>query len=53
MKRIEANFNGKILKIEQMEKTDEKHRVTMSNLKHLLSEGKLKTGLVDKNEKNQ
>ncbi len=53
LKRIEANFNGKILKIEQMEKTDEKHRVTMSNLKHLLSEGKLKTGLVDKNEKNQ
>lgn len=53
LKRTEMMFNGKILKIEQMEKVDEKGKVTMSSLKHLLSEGKLKTGLVDKNEKNQ
>jgi len=53
LKRTEMMLNGKILKIEQMEKTDDKGKVTMSALKHLLSEGKLKTGLVDKNEKNQ
>ena len=53
LKRTEVILNGKILKIEQMEKTDEKHRITMSSLKHLLSEGRLKTGLVDKDEKNQ
>lgn len=53
LKRTEMMLNGKILKIEQMEKTDDKGKVTMSALKHLLSEGKLKTGLVDRNEKNQ
>jgi len=53
LKRTEVILNGKILKIEQMEKTNEHKQVTMSSLKHLLSEGKLKTGLVDKNEKNQ
>ena len=53
LKRTETVLNGKILKIEQMEKTNEYRQITMSNTKFLLSEGKLKTGLVDRNEKNQ
>ena len=45
-----GNLNGKILKFEQMEKTNQRGQVTMSFLKHQLSEGKTKMGLVDRDE---
>jgi len=53
LKRQEINMNGMILKLEQMEKTNDKNQVTLSNLKFLLSEGMLKVGLVERNEKGK
>jgi hypothetical protein len=53
LKRQEINMNGMILKLEQMEKTNEKNQVTLSTLKFLLSEGRLKVGLVERNEKGK
>ena len=53
LKRQEINMNGMILKLEQMEKTNDKNQVTLSTLKFLLSEGKLKVGLVERNEKGK
>jgi len=47
------DMNGKILKIEQMEKTNNKNQVTVSNIKFLLTEGKIRMGLVEKNEKGK
>jgi len=43
-----SNLNGKIIKLEQMEKTNFRGQVTISNLKHQLSEGKLKIGLSER-----
>ena len=40
-----TNVNGKIIKVEQMEKTNQRGQVTISQLKHQLSEGKTKIGL--------
>ena len=45
-----SNLNGKIIKLEQMEKTNLRGQVTISNLKHQLSEGKLKIGLSERDE---
>ena len=53
LKRQEMNMDGKILKLEQMEKTNEKKQVSLSNLKFLLSEGVLRVGLVERNEKGK
>ena len=54
LKRQEdLNFDGKIFKVEQMEKTNEKNQVSMSSLKFLLSEGKMKVGLVERNEQGK
>jgi len=53
LQRQEVNMNGKIFKMEQMERTNDKKQVTLSNLKFLLSEGVLKIGLVDRNEKGK
>lgn len=53
LKRQEMIMNGKILKLEQMEKTNDKNQVTLSTLKFLLSEGMLKVGLVERNEKGK
>jgi len=53
LNRSEVNMNGKIFKIEQIEKTNDKKQVTISNLKFLLTEGKIRIGLVDKNEKGK
>jgi len=49
LQRSDVDMNGKIFKMEQMERTNDKKQVTLSNLKFLLSEGKLKIGLVDRN----
>lgn len=53
LQRSEFMMNGKIFKMEQMERTNDKHQVSMSNLKFVLSEGVLKIGLVDTNEKGK
>ncbi len=53
LKRQNESMDGKIFKIEQMERTNEKDQVTMSSLKFLLSEGKLRVGLVERNEKGK
>lgn len=53
LKRQTESMDGKIFKIEQMEKTNNKDQVTVSELKFLLSEGKLKMGLIEKNEKGK
>ncbi len=53
LQRQEMNMNGKIFKMEQMERTNDKHQVGLSNLKFLLSEGKLRMGLVDNNDKGK
>lgn len=47
------NMDGLIFKMEQMEKTNDKKQVSLASMKFLLSEGKLRIGLVDKNEKGQ
>ncbi|EIJ64948.1 hypothetical protein BD31_I0914 [Candidatus Nitrosopumilus salaria BD31] len=53
LSRQEVIMNGKILKMEQIERTNDKKQVSISNLKFLLTEGVLKIGLVDKNEKGK
>jgi len=53
LKRQNINMNGKIFKLEQMEKTNEKNQVSTGSLKFLLSEGKLRVGLVERNEKGK
>ena len=52
-KRSHSDVNGKIIKIEQLENKNDKGQLSFQRLKHLLSEGRLKFGLVDKNESGQ
>lgn len=53
LNRAESNMDGLIFKMEQMEKTNDKKQVSLASMKFLLSEGKLRIGLVDKNEKGK
>ncbi|MEX2192504.1 MAG: helix-turn-helix domain-containing protein [Nitrosarchaeum sp.] len=53
LNRSQSNMDGFIFKMEQMEKTNDKKQVTLASMKFLLSEGKMRIGLVDKNEKGQ
>ena len=53
LNRSENNMDGLIFKMEQMEKTNDKKQVSLASMKFLLSEGKLRIGLVDKNEKGK
>ena len=53
LKRQNESMDGKIFKMEQMERTNDKNQITMSSLKFLLSEGKLRVGLVERNEKGK
>ncbi|MGQ0795141.1 MAG: DNA primase [Nitrosopumilaceae archaeon] len=53
LKRQEGSMDGKILLLEQMEKTNEKHEASMLDLKFLMSEGKLKVGVVEKDDKGK
>ncbi len=48
-----ADVNGKILKIEQLERKDENGQIFISNLKHLITEGRLTFGVVDRDEKGK
>ena len=49
-KRSQSNVNGKIIKIEQLERRDENGKLSFQKLKHMVSEGRLKFGNVDNNE---
>ena len=51
--RTTDSLNGKIFKIEQLEKTNDKKQATMGNLKFSISEGEFSVGLVDKNDKGK
>ncbi len=53
LNRQEMNMNGKIFKMEQMERTNDKKQVSLSNLKFLLTEGKIRIGLVDRDDKGK
>ena len=53
LKRQQGSMDGKILLIEQLEKTNDQDKVSMFDLKFLLSEGKIKVGVVDRNEKGK
>ena len=53
LQRSGFDMNGKIFKMEQMERTNENKQITLGNLKFSLSEGKMKMGLVDKNDKGK
>jgi len=51
--RSQSNYDGYIFKLEQMEKTNDDKHLTLGNLKPLLSEGKLRIGLIDKDNKGK
>lgn len=51
-KRAYNNVDGKIIKLEQLERNNDNNQLSIQKLKHLLTEGKIKFGVVDKNEKN-
>jgi len=50
LKRSYQNVDGKIIKIEQLEKRNENGQLSFERLKHLLSEGVIRFGNVDQNE---
>jgi len=53
LKRQSDSLDGKILLWEQIERKDEDGEVSAANLKFLLSEGKLKVGMVEKDDKGK
>jgi hypothetical protein len=53
LKRQEEDMDGKILILEQMEKTNDQKKASLFELKFLLSEGKIRVGVVDKDEKGK
>ena len=48
-----TSLDGKIIKIEQMEKENKEGQADLFRLKHQLSEGKTKTGLSERNEEGK
>ena len=53
LKRKFDNVNGKIIKLEQLERRNESGQLSFNRIKHLLSEGVLKFGNVDNDDKGQ
>src|SRR5437870_1624677 len=49
VRRMKVPLDGKILLLEQMEQTNEENQTGVQNLKFLMSEGKIITGLVERN----
>lgn len=49
-RQIAFSMDGKIFKMEQMEKTNENKQASIGSLKFLLTEGKLRVGLVERDE---
>jgi hypothetical protein len=52
-KRTQHNVNGKIIKLEQLERVNDDKQLSIQRLKHLLTEGVLKFGCVDKGAKGE
>lgn len=52
-KRSQHNVDGKIIKLEQLERVNDDKQLSIQRLKHLLTEGVLKFGCVDKGEKGE
>ena len=52
-KHENSSLDGKIIKIEQMEKENKEGQADLFRLKHQLSEGKTKTGLSERNEEGK
>lgn len=50
LKRQTESMDGKILLLEQMEKTNENNQVSLFDLKFLLSEGKLRVGIAERGD---
>lgn len=53
LKRQEGFMDGKILLLEQLEKTNENNQASMFDLKFLLSEGKIRVGITEKDDKGK
>ena len=53
LKRQQESMDGKILLLEQMEKTNDQNQVSLFDLKFLLSEGKIRVGVVERDEKGK
>lgn len=49
-RQIAFSMDGKIFKMEQMEKTNENKQASIGSLKFLLTEGKLRVGLVERDQ---
>lgn len=49
-RQIAFSLDGKIFKMEQMEKTNENKQVSIGSLKFLLTEGKMRVGLVERDQ---
>ena len=52
-KNENSSLDGKIIKVEQMEKENKEGQADLFRLKHQLSEGKTKTGLSERNEEGK
>lgn len=52
-KRSQHNVNGKIIKLEQLERVNDDKQLSIQRLKHLLTEGVLKFGCVERGEKGE
>jgi hypothetical protein len=53
LKRQQESMDGKILLLEQLEKTNDQDKVSVFDLKFLLSEGKIKVGVAERDEKGK
>jgi len=53
LKRQKQSMDGKILLLEQLERTNDQDKVSVFLLKFLLSEGKIKVGVVDRDDKGK
>ncbi|MGI0047703.1 MAG: DNA primase [Nitrosotalea sp.] len=49
-RQIAFSLDGKIFKMEQMERTNENKQVSIGSLKFLLTEGKIRVGLVERDQ---
>ncbi len=50
LKRKLGNVNGTIIKLEQLESKDDSGKLALTLIKHLMSEGVVKAGIVDQDE---
>lgn len=53
LKRQTESLDGKVVLLEQLEKKNDQNKASLFDLKFLLSEGKLRIGVVDKDQKGK